>query len=285
MPSRRALLVTLATVGLAGCTDARSGGDQSGSSPPGTSRPHQSPEPAGVELVDAAVAYSVRHVLYEDHNGVYTVDGRQFVFVTVDDSGGPAHSLSAFSLVADGEQYAATTFADGEPHDLGSGKRAYRSGSDAFRTGRTGWFCFVVPDRLDAKPTLRLDDDDGTWEWALDGLDRVTVPPPEWAFSVTAPAQVQPYSTFEIEVAATNVGDGPGRFRAAVNYKNIYYQTRSVGLSLDPGESGSATVEAESGDAGQVFSYDVRTAAGETELEVDIEADSASATPTATETE
>lgn len=194
MASRRVYLGTLTTVGLAGCTGARSGDDQSGSSPTGTPTPHQSPEPADVELVDAAVAYSVRHVLYVDHNGVYTVDGRQFVFVTVDDSGGPAHSLSAFSLVADGEQYAATTFADGEPHDLGSGKRAYRSGQDAFRTGRTGRLCFVVPDRLDSKPTLRLDDDDGTCEWALDGLDRATMPPPEWEFSVSAPGSVPPNS-------------------------------------------------------------------------------------------
>lgn len=294
MPSRRAYLGTLAAVGIAGCTDTQPSDDPTdnretdsnptGSSPTDSSpTPLQSPESPGLEFVDASVAYSVRHILYTDHNGVYTADGKQFVVVTVDDSGGPAHSLSEFSLVADGESHSPTTFQGGEPHSFDSSKRAYRSGSDAYRTGRKGWFCFVVPDQLEAIPTLRLDGEDGKWEWTPDDLERATMPPPGWEWTASAPETVPPNSTFEIEFSATNVGDGPGQFRAAVNFSNLYYQTRTVGISLAPGESGTATVEAESGEPGELFTYGVRTAAGNTDLEVTIESESETATATETE--
>jgi hypothetical protein len=284
MPSRRAYLCTLGTLGLAGCTDSRTAETPTASptnTATGTATAEPTQERPTVELTAASVAYSVRYVVNYDHNGIYTAEDRQFVFLTVDAD----NPRSAFSLVADGGSFPATTFRDGEPHYLGASKRAYRRDGDPYEPGRSGWLCFVVPDHLDSMPTLRLDGDEGTWEWPVEGLKRATMPPPAWEFEASIPERVPPNATFDIEVSATNVGEGPGRFRGAVNFKNLSYHPETVGLSLAPGESGTAPVEAESGDAGQTFTYGVRTAAGDIELAVDIVAETDTATPTATETE
>jgi hypothetical protein len=284
MPSRRTYLATMAAVGAAGCLDKLPGSAPKRTTADSPSQPATEPTPehAVVDVTSVSITHSVRYVLQFDHNGVYTAEGRQFVFLTVDDVGTPTHTRSAFSVVADGESYWATTFRDNQPHAFDPSKRAYRRDADPFEPGREGWLCFVVPTELDSLPELRLESEAGTWQWPLSGAERALAPPPAWELSVDAPETVPPKSTFEIEVSATNVGDGAGRFRGAVNFKNLSYHTETVGLSLAPGESGAAAVEAESGDAGETFNYGVQTAAGDIELAVDIESEPSSATPTST---
>lgn len=224
---------------------------------------------AGVEIRDTTVGFSVRYVRNYDHNGVYTVEDRQFVFLWLDDSEEPLHSLSAFSLIADGDPYPATTFEGGEPHARGANEPVYEY-DNPFERGDTGWVCFVVPVTLDAPPELRVELADGASRLHVPGAERATQPPPVWEFGASAPETVPPHSSFDIEITAENVGDGAGVFRGAVNFENVSAHTETFDLTLVPGESGTATAKAESGSGGQTFSYDVETAGGEAKVAVDI---------------
>ena len=281
MPSRRAYLASLPGLALAGCA-GRSGAPSEGTAQSPTSVESPVPDGPGVEIRGASVTFSVRYVRNYDHNGVYTVEGRQFVFVSLDDTEEPHHSLSAFSLLADGDPYPATIFESGE-HALGANEPAYEY-DNPFERGDTGWACFVVPANLDSPPEFRIEGDTGEHRLAVPDVERATQPPPEWEFTASAPETVPAYSKFDIEITAENVGDGDGVFRGAVNFENVSAHTETFEFALSPGESGSATVQAESGHGGQTFSYGVETAGGETEVTVDIVSGTASDTVT-TETE
>ncbi|MFD1525161.1 hypothetical protein, partial [Halolamina salina] len=257
MPSRRAYLATLTAAGLAGCIGEEPATGTDTDSPTATTAPGTAPRP-DVIVEAAAVQYAYRHIENVDWNGIQPADG-QFVFVTVDAR--PADSVparSAFTLVADGEQYAPAELAHRMPVDLDVPGSAYtpdREGPD-----RRGWLAFETPAQLDSAPTLRLDRDPAPAEWELDA-DLATAPPPAWEWSVDTPDTVAPNTTFDIAITAENVGDGPGTFRGAVNFSYPLYAPRGFDIPLDPGQSGTETVGAEVRDAdpGREIDYGVRT--------------------------
>ncbi|NHX36714.1 MULTISPECIES: hypothetical protein [Halolamina] len=173
-----------------------------------------------------------------------------------------------FTLVADGESYAPITPEHGYPVDLDVPGNAYAPENG----DRRGWLLFETPAQLDSPPVLRLDDNDGPREWDL-AVEKATAPPPAWEWAADAPAAVAPDETFEITIAAENVGDGPGTFRGAVNFSYPLYKPEGFDVPLDPGESGTATVTAEARDAdpGREIDYGIRTPTGETTVTVAVE--------------
>ncbi|MBP1987773.1 hypothetical protein [Halolamina salifodinae] len=291
MPSRRTYLATLAAAGLAGCVGETPGTGTDSESPPTTTAPGTA-APSNVIVEAAAVQYAYRHIEQVDWNGIRAADG-QFVFVTVDvaepRSAGnqnatrsgearPADSApakSAFTLVADGESYAPIEPEYGYLVDLAvPGSQYWPENEDA---EPRGWLVFGIPAELDSAPTLRLDRDPAPAEWALD-VDLATSPPPAWEWSVDTPETVAPDTTFDIAITAENVGDGPGTFRGAVNFSYPLYRPKGFDIALDPGESGTESVEAstEDADPGQEIDYGIRTPAGQGSVSVTIESDSSS---------
>jgi len=272
MPSRRAYLATLAAAGLAGCIGESPGTGSDTDSPTATTAPGTIARP-DVIVEAAAVQYAYRHIEQVDWNGIQPADG-QFVFVTVDAR--PADSTpdrSAFTLVADGEQYAPAELAHRMPVGLDVPGSAYapdREGADP-----RGWIAFETPARLGSLPTLRLDRDPVPAEWELD-TDLATSPPPAWEWSVDTPDTVEPNTTFDIAITAENVGDGAGAFRGAVNFSYPLYAPAGFDIPLDAGQSGTERVEAEIRDAepGKEIEYGVRTPDGETTVSVTVESDS-----------
>jgi len=274
MPSRRAYLATVAVAGLAGCVDDAPGSDTE--SPTATTAPG-TPSASGVTVEAAAVQYAYRHIENVDWNGIQPADG-QFVFVTID-ARAPSipPNRAAFTLLADGEQYAPITPEYGYPVDLDVPGDGYTP--DDGDADRRGWLLFETPAQLASAPTLRLDHDPEPEEWEP-SVENATSPPPAWEWSVDAPNTVAPDETFDITITAENVGDGPGAFRGAVNFSYPMYMRKAFDLPLDPGESATATVEAsiEDADSGTEIEYGVRTPAGESTVAVTVEGEST--TPT-----
>ncbi|KPN29334.1 hypothetical protein SY89_00047 [Halolamina pelagica] len=225
----------------------------------------------------AAVQYAYRHIENVDWNGIQPADG-QFVFVTID---ARAPSIppdrAAFTLLADGEQYAPITPEYGYPVDLDVPGDGYTP--DDGDADRRGWLLFETPAQLASAPTLRLDHDPEPEEWEL-SVENATSPPPAWEWSVDAPNTVAPDETFEITITAENVGDGAGTFRGAVNFSYPLYKPEGFDIPLDPGESNTATVAAEARDAepGRELEYEVRTPTGETTVTVTVEGETETAT-------
>jgi len=268
MPSRRTYLVML-VAGFAGCSGMS---PETDSSPSETATP--TPEPASsppVSVEAAAVQYSYRHIEQVDWNGIQPADG-QFVFVTVDAS--EAESVpdrDAFSLVAAGESSGPVEPENGYPADLDVPEGPYSKEHAQSR----GWLMFEVPARLDTAPSLRLEHGADSWEWTLD-TEKATAPPPAWEWSASAPETVAPGETFDITIAAENVGDGPGTFRGAVNFSYPLYRPKGFDIVLGSGESGETTVSAsaERADPGAELEYGVRTPAGKSTVTVTVEAES-----------
>jgi hypothetical protein len=225
----------------------------------------------------AAVQYAYRHIEQVDWNGIESADG-QFVFVTVD--AGEADrtpARDAFRLLTDGEQYDPVELPHPYVVDLDVPGNAYEpDGSDP---ETRGWLAFETPAQVAEEPVLRLDRDAASPTWRLD-TGKATAAPPEWDWHASAPAAVQPESAFDITITAENVGDGPGTFRGAVNFSYPLYMPKAFDLPLDPGESGTATVEAEikDADAGKTIEYGVRTPDCESTVAVTVE--DGPATPT-----
>lgn len=96
-----------------------------------------------------------------------------------------------------------------------------------------------MPAQLDTEPSLRLETDAGSWEWGLD-TEKATAPPPAWEWSATVPDTIAPGETVDSTVTAANVGDGPGTFRGAVNYRSPY-GSNVFEIPLESGESGKTT--------------------------------------------
>lgn len=278
MPSRRSYLATLAAAGLAGCIGESPGTstDSPTASPTATTAPGTAPRP-DVSVEAAAVQYSYRHIEQVDWNGIHSADG-QFVFVTVDSrEADTTRARSAFTLVADGEQYDPVEL--GHPYvvTLDVPGNAYEPDDDP---EARGWLAFETPAQLGEEPVLRLDRDPAPATWELD-VPTATAAPPAWDWQASVPDTVEPESTFDITITAENVGDGPETFRGAVNFSYPMYMPKAFDLPLDPGESGTATVEAsiEDADSGTEIEYGVRTPAGESTVAVTVEGESA--TPTA----
>ncbi|WP_435118752.1 hypothetical protein [Halolamina sp. C58] len=273
MPSRRAYLTTLVAAGLAGCVGEGPGTGTDTDSPTATTAPGTIAR-SDVIVEAAAVQYSYRHIEQVDWNGIQPADG-QFVFVTVDAR--PADSAparSAFTLVADDEQYAPTEIRRWKAVDLDVPGSAYVP--DREDEAPRGWLVFETPAQLESPPTLRLDRDPAPAEWTLDA-DLATAPPPAWEWSVDAPDTVAPDTTFDIAITAENVGDGPGAFRGAVNFSYPLYAPKGFDIPLDPGQSGTERVAAEVRDAESVeeIEYGIRTPVGETTVTVAVESDTA----------
>lgn len=268
MPSRRSYLATLAAAGLAGCIGEDPGtGTDTATTAPGTVAP------PNVVVEAAAVQYAYRHIEQVDWNGIQSAAG-QFVFVTIDArSADSPPARSAFTLAADGEQYDAVELTHEMPVDLDVPGRAYAP--DREDDEPRGWLVFETPAELDSTPTLRLERDPVAAEWDLD-VDLATAPPPAWEWSIDAPETVAPDTTFDIAITAENVGDGAGTFRGAVNFSYPLYMPEGFDIVLDPGESGTANVEAstEHADPDQEIEYGVRTPAGEGSVAVTIESES-----------
>lgn len=288
MPSRRSYLTTISglAVGVAGCVSrgddpASPNSDPAmpGASPTGTGGSPSTDTGAGfdiseVEVYDAAVQHSFRHVVQVDWNGVHAVSGEQFVFVGVDArAGSPAPSRFAFSLVCGDETFSPTGF-DHDPYDPPVDGHPYTT-NDEYDQWLRGWLAFVVPAPLDSRPTLRLEHEESEREWRLTDAERATAPPPAWAFDVDAPGSVAPDESFALENTASNVGDGPGVFRGAVNFTFPSYRPEAFDVELDPGESGIATVDAtsEGAEPGRSIRYDLRTPLGARDVTVAVEAE------------
>ena len=267
MPSRRTYLTTLVAASLAGCV--------ADSPTTGTDGPADDATVTGtasrpaLRVETAAVQYSYRHIQNVDWNAIQPADG-QFVFVTIDTSDvEPIPGREAFTLVADGASHDAADIADRNPVSLDVPGNAYWP--EEYGETR-GWLGFDVPARLDSEPSLRLDGENGTWEWELDTA-KATAPPPEWEWTASAPPTVAPGTTFDITIVAENVGDGPGTFRGAVNFSYPFYHPKGFDIELESGASGEATVSAEVDDAepGRELSYGVRTATGTSTVTTTVE--------------
>jgi len=269
MPSRRAYLTTLAATGIAGCIGDSSGSATESPSDTATTAPGTAPRP-DVNLEAAAVQYSYRHIENVDWNGVRPADG-QFVFVTVDArSAETTPSRSAFSLAADADTSDAVKIERRYPVNLDVPGEPYMV--DTEDTAARGWLVFDVPAQLDSAPSLRLEQDSGSWEWDLD-TEKATAPPPEWEYDVQAPDSVAPGTTFDITITAENVGDGPGTFRGAVNFSYPMYRPKGFAVTLEAGESGSDAVSAEvqEGASERDIDYGVRTPTEATTVTVAVE--------------
>ncbi len=265
MPSRRAYLATLTTLGLAGCL-----GHSPGSTTESTTNTASDTASRPALTIEAtAVQYAYRHIQNVDWNAIRTADG-QFVFVTVDArDADPTPGRDAFTLVAAAETFNPIVIEHTYPVDLDVPKGSYRP--DQEDADPRGWLLFDVPTHLDTEPSLRLERDTDSWEWALD-TEKATTPPPAWEWTVSAPETVAPNETFEITVSAENVGDGLGTFRGAVNFSYPLYRPKGFDIVLTPGESGEATVSASSEDAdpGRELDYGVRTPTEESGVSVTV---------------
>ncbi|MFB6220119.1 MAG: hypothetical protein ABEH90_01655 [Halolamina sp.] len=261
MPSRRTYLASLPALVTAGCT-----------SDPGQSK--QTPDRPSVTVEATAVQYAYRHVWQVDWNDIRAADG-QFVFVTIDASDADETYLAEqFRLVADGERYARMTFDRNAPADPEVPGPLYGPGRE-HGPSRRGWLCFPTPATLESAPRLSLD---GEWEWPLDA-PKATDAPPEWEFTVDVPETVAPDETFDLAVSAENVGDGPGVFRGAVNFSSPLHRPEGFDIPLDPGASGTATVEA-TAEAESKLRYGIRTPVRDTEVMVDVQGETATGTDT-----
>lgn len=260
MPSRRAYLATLITAGLAGCL---------GNTSETSSRPV-------VTIEAAAVQYAYRHIENVDWNGIRTADG-QFVFVTIEASeADPIPSQNEFRLVVDDDLHDPIHFEQNiPPQTLDVPGELYRTEENDGES--RGWLGFEVPAQLDTEPSLRLENDAGSWKWELD-TEKATAPPPGWEWAASAPDTVAPGETFDITVSAENVGNGPGTFRGAVNFSYPLYMPEGFDIVLDSRDSGEAKVSADikAGHSGGMVTYQVRTPAGRSEVAVTVETESTS---------
>lgn len=272
MPSRRAYLASLAAAGLAGCLGNPS--DSKTDSPTGTATAEPgTPTGPEVTIKAATVQYSFREIEAVDWNAIRTADG-QFVFVTIDASEvDPIPHRNAFSLVADGDLHDPIRFEQTFLPELRDVLGGLYKSEQADGEPR-GWLGFEVPAQLDTEPSLRLENDAGSWEWELD-TEKATVPPPSWEWTVSAPESVAVSEPFEITIAAENVGDGPGTFRGAVNF-SYPYMARGFDMGpLSPGEEGEATVSTSAEHTPpDTRDYQVRTPAGRSEVSVSVESES-----------
>lgn len=278
MPSRRAYLGSLTSLvaGTAGCT-TRSGQSSDTESPTATT-----PNRPDITVETAAVQYSYRHVYQVDWNDV-AVARDQFVFVVIDaPEGSGAYLADEFRLLVEGELYSPKAFDRHTPADPVVEDEQYEPGAE-HGPSREGWLCFQTPSPLDAQPTLLLETDEGTWEWAIEA-PRATRPEPEWEWAADAPDTVAAGEEFALEITAENVGGGPGVFRGAVNFSHPSYRPKGFEVALDTDESGRTTVPAttEHTEPGEELTYRFVTAAGETKLTVTVERESETSTATST---
>ena len=280
MPSRRAYLASLPglVAGTAGCVDqsGQAGGDD---------EPNNTESRPDITVEAAAVQYAYRHVSNVDWNDITVADG-QFVFVTVDARDASEASLvDEFQLFVGEQEYPPKSFENWPPHDPDVPGERYDPSQEHSPT-RRGWLCFPTPETLSEQPSLQLTTDDGRWRWPLDA-PKATSPPPAWEWTVETPETVAPGDLFDIEIAAENVGDGPGVFRGAVNFSFPMYMPEGFDIPLAAGESGTGTVEAtaEGAQSGTPLVYDIRTPAGDTEVQVEVEETTTTDSETATESE
>lgn len=280
MPSRRAYLASLPglVAGIAGCTDRRG-------QPGGTDEPTTTQSRPELTVEAAAVQYAYRHVSNVDWNDISVADG-QYVFVTIDarDASG-TFLVEEFGLVVGEQQYSPKSFEHWAPYDPDVPGERYDPSQKRSRP-RRGWLCFPTPETLPEQPSLQLTTDDGRWRWPLEASNATRLPP-AWEWTVYTPETVVTGDQFDIEIAAENVGDGPGVFRGAVNFSYPMYMPDGFDIPLAAGESGTVTVgaTAEGAQPGTPLDYDVRTAAGDTAVQVRVEETTATDAGTATDAE
>lgn len=272
MPSRRSFLATTASLLAAGCSQPSR---NAGSNPTDTSTtvtttasnttttedpihvPTQLPWQASttydgttITPVDAWRQHSVFVLTTPDTFGVSDASGEQFLFVTVTARGdGPLPEPGDFALAAGGTRYPASTNVagtDGYHVRLNDAGTPYSpDGSSA-----SGWLAFTLPTELDASSAkLRLQyagEAEGATRWPLpkDVAAAVNGPAPHVKLDkLVVPDMVEAGTTAEISLTATNHGDGPGTFRAAVNQVGPAYFSRLLTIDLSTDETGSGAVE------------------------------------------
>lgn len=172
-----------------------------------------------------------------DSIGVFD-DAGQYLVVTVAVDG-PAPEREAFHLRADGDLVEPAAYVNG----------LYRDGEWGVRYGPDGGpLVFPLPEVV-AGDEVRLEWPGGSWTPTEQVRSRLAAPLPAFDVSLDGPTEVDADDDPRITVSATNIGEGPGRFVLALNRAGprvAYAPVERITGDLDPGESWSATYDAES---------------------------------------
>jgi hypothetical protein len=243
--NRRRLLAlcgtVLATPGCVSMSNGTVGGNDAVTPAPppdtGTDDESNTRGTAGsVSVTDATVQQGVVGPDSPDSIGVFD-DAEQYLVVTVAVDG-PAPEREAFQLRADGDRVQPAAFGNG----------LYRGGDWGVRYDADGGpLVFPLPETV-AGDGLRLEWPGGSWTPTEQVRTRLAAPLPPFAVSLDGPTRVDADDDPRITVDATNVGEVPGRFVLALNRSGPRVAYAPVGRItgvLDPGESWSATYDAE----------------------------------------
>jgi hypothetical protein len=247
MNRRRFLaLSALGTAAVAGCSSRTDGTGTDGTATP-------TPDPtttddgtasngvASVTVSDVTIQDSMRYMTAPDALGVSAPEDEQFVLVTLapaDGATGKPPARSTFSLALDGERYAPLESFEGMPlYEVRVSPYPWKAGDD----DPTGWLLFRVPAELDAESAavkLSTDGRSESWPLTVDQLTTLTAPPPSFALSeFSFPDSGHPDTPVEYSFTVTNEGDGPGTFRAALNFSGTLYGASTIDVSLSAGET------------------------------------------------
>jgi hypothetical protein len=254
MPSSRRALLTGLGAGLAGLAGCLGFGDGSDRTPTPTS-PALADTALGnaialdtdgdgrgdgmaVVVSDPVAGHSVRYRTAPDAVDVVGAAGDQFAFVRVVARGqGTPPAPDDFSFVADG------TASDAGIEGLGPARVGDPvSGRPYGGPDRRGYLGFRVPAPLDADAAAIRLADAGRWTLPGPSLDALRVPPPAFETTLTVPGRVGADEAIPVRLDVTNVGDGIGVFRGAINHRGPLYAADGFAFSLPPG--GSTTHEA-----------------------------------------
>ncbi|MDG5776368.1 hypothetical protein VB773_07915 [Haloarculaceae archaeon H-GB2-1] len=250
MHRRRFLtLSALGTAALAGCSSRTNGTDASGTDGTATPTPDPTTTDGGppsttdapVTVTDVTVQHSLRYLTAPDALGVSAPDDEQFVFVTLapaDGATGAPPPRAGFSLALDGETYAPLDAFEGMPlYEVRAGPYPWNADDD----DPTGWLLFRVPTDLDVESAaVEVATGQGRDSWPLpaDQLTRLTAPPPSFALSgFSLPKRGHHDTPVEYSFTVANEGDGPGTFRAALNFSGTLYGASTIDVSLAAGEA------------------------------------------------
>lgn len=179
-----------------------------------------------------------------DSIGVYDEAGQYLVFEV--GAGGP--EKPAFSLRFDGETYDTGTLRQG----------LYRDGEWGVEYGDDGGpVLFALPETGDAAGT-GLTWPDGEWRPGATVRERLAAPLPSFDVTLSGPDTAGAGDDPELELSVTNTGDIGGRYVLALNRigpRIAYAPVGRIAGSLEPGQSTTHAVDAETPSGGQSVHY------------------------------